>query len=289
MCTLALLLSLMALLLAPAARARELKLATWDLGWFTLRPDGDPSLPDGVLPKRAQDVALLARYAAALHADIVAFQGVDGPDAAALLFPPSDYVIHMTEDAVLQRTGFAVRRDLKLTPEPDVTALDPFVHARYHLRSGADIGLRLQQGGVLRLLSVHLKSGCQTSALTDTDEPACATLALQADALRDWMVARRDAGEPFLLLGDFARVMDGDDAFLAILQQATPLLRATAHRASPCWGGEKFVDHILAGGAAQGWLRPDSLRVMAYRETEAAWRTRLSEHCPVTVRLDLPD
>lgn len=278
------------LVLAPSAVfARDIKLATWDLGWFTLRPVGDPSLPEGVLPKAAEDVTVLARYAAALQADIIAFQGVDGPQAAALLFSPAGYLIHMTGDAVLQRTGFAVRRDLPVTAEPDVTQLDPYQHARYRLRSGADIALRLHEGGALRLLSVHLKSGCRAFPLTDEDKPACATLARQADALRDWMSARRDAGEPFVVLGDFGRVMEGDDAFLATLQQATPLLRATDHRASPCWGGEKFVDHILAGGAARQWLRPDSLRVMAYRETEAAWRTRLSEHCPVTLRLDIPD
>ncbi len=280
---------LLTLLLAPAAWAREIKIATWDLGWLTLRADGDPSLPDGVLPKRAEDVARLARYAAALQADIVAFQGVDGPEAAALLFPPPAYVVHITGDAVLQRTGFAVRRDLPIIREPDVTELDPYEHAKFHLRSGADIGLRLPEGGVLRLLSVHLKSGCRVFALTDADKPACTTLARQADALRDWIAARRDAGEPFVVLGDFGRVMEGDDLFLATLQQAAPLLRATEHRASPCWGGEKFVDHILAGGAARQWLRPDTLRVMAYRETETGWQSRLSEHCPVTVRLVLPD
>ena len=36
---------LLLLLLAAPARAAELKLATWNLEWLTLRPAGDPALP----------------------------------------------------------------------------------------------------------------------------------------------------------------------------------------------------------------------------------------------------
>ncbi len=271
------------------ARARTLTVATWDLGWFTLRPAGDPALPDHVAPKRPDDVARLARYAAALHADVIAFQGVDGAAAAAALFPAARYAIHITQDQVLQRSGFAVRRDLAFRAEPDDTALDPYAHARFPLRSGADLVLDLPGGTTLRLLSVQLKSGCRDFPLTDTGKPACATLAQQADALRDWITARTAAHQAFLILGDFARIMDGDHSFMDRLGPSGPLVRATAHDASPCWGGGNFVDHILAGGAAAGWLRPDTLGVMVFRETGPGWRDRLSSHCPVVVRLRLPD
>jgi len=136
---------------------------------------------------------------------------------------------------------------------------------------------------------VHLKGGCRDLPFATPDRPACATLSRQAAALRDWMQARTRAAEPFLVLGDFARVMDGGDDLASRLAASGPLLRATAGRASPCWGGERFVDHIIAGGAAAGWLQVASLRVLAYRETAAEWRTRLSDHCPVSVRLQWPD
>ena len=88
-------------------------------------------------------------------------------------------------------------------------------------------------------------------------------------------------------MGDLNRRMDGRDELLAGLNQAAPLLRVTEGRASPCWGGASFIDHILAGGAARGWVEPNSLRVLVYREGAEA-KERLSDHCPVSVRLQLP-
>ena len=76
---------LLLLLLAAPARAAELKLATWNLEWLTLRPAGDPALPDNVRPKSADAHAALQRYARQLDADVVAFQEVDGADAARFL------------------------------------------------------------------------------------------------------------------------------------------------------------------------------------------------------------
>jgi hypothetical protein len=82
--------------------------------------------------------------------------------------------------------------------------------------------------------------------------------------------------------------MDGRDPFLAALRETAPLVRATEGHSSPCWGAEAFIDHILAGGAARDWMRPESLRVLRYRETGAEWKERLSDHCPVSVRLAVP-
>ncbi len=279
----------MALFWPAAAGARTLTIATWDLGWFTQRPQGDPALPERVGPKRPEDVTRLAHYAAALNADVVAFQGIDGPAAAASLFPAADYALHLTADPVLQRSGFAVRTGFPFTANPDDTDLDPYPDAKFRLRSGADITLQLAAGTALRLLSVQLKSGCRDFPLADATKPACVTLALQADALHDWIADREAAGEAFLILGDFARVMDDDPSFMARLGPPGSLTRATEHFASPCWGGGNFVDHIVAGGAARGWIRPRTLRVMAFRETGAAWRDRLSGHCPVSITLQIPD
>ncbi len=282
---------LAALLLALPAAAAELKLATWNIEWLTTRPTGDPALPRDVQVKSREDIALLRRYAEQLDADVVAFQEVDGEAAARLVFPADRYALHFTRDRVVQRTGFAVRRAIPFTANPDLAALDLDPTAPHRLRSGADITLRVGTN-LLRLLNVHLKTGCREDPLARSPRPQCDQLRRQLPVLQGWIAERRRESAGFVLMGDFNRWMDGRDAkdgFSAALQSIAPLARATEGRSSTCWGGGGFVDHILAGGPARGWLVPDSLRVMVYRETGQAWKERLSDHCPVSARFRLPD
>jgi endonuclease/exonuclease/phosphatase family metal-dependent hydrolase len=277
---------LLGLYVSAPVFAADLKLATWNLEWLTDRGAGDARLPSDAHPKQPEDFDLLRRYAAELDADVIAIQEVDGPVVAARVFPAENYSIHMTRDHVVQRVGLVVRRGIRYSVNPDVTGLD--VDPGRQLRSGADITLDLAHGP-LRVLAVHLKTGCFDERLTRTTHRTCAELSAQIPPLQDWIAARTAEGVPFAILGDFNRHMDGRDQFWAALRQVAPLTRATEGRASPCWGGEAFIDHILLGGAAREWLQPDTLRVLTYRETGDAWKERLSDHCPVSVRLHVPD
>jgi endonuclease/exonuclease/phosphatase family metal-dependent hydrolase len=277
---------LLACFAVTRAQARDLKVATWNLEWLTARPAGDPALPADVQPKTAPDWAVLRAYASQLDADVVALEEVDGPGIAAQLFPPDRYQLFFTRDHVIQRVGIAVKLGIPAQQNADLAALDVYPEARFRLRSGADVTLTLPSGP-LRFLAVHLKTGCQRDPLDKTDRKQCQTLRQQLPPLQGWIAQRRVEGAPFVLLGDFNRWMDGSDGFLAGLQQAAPLLRATEGHDSPCWGGEHFIDHILAGGAASGWMDPASLRVLVYREG-ADRKEHLSDHCPVSVRFHLP-
>ena len=274
-------------LLALPAAARDLKIATWNLEWLTLRSARDAALPEDVTPKGPEGRANLRRYAKVLDADIVAFQEVDGAEAAAEVFPPDRYALYMTRDRVVQRTGFAVRLDLHVEQNPDLIGLDVYPGARFRLRSGADITVDTP-GGQLRLLNVHLKTGCHEARLS-TPSRTCETLRRQVPALQGWIAQRREEGVPYVLLGDFNRRMDKPDDLLFALNTAAPLLRATEGQGSPCWGGASFIDHIFAGGAARGWMQPQTLRVLVYRETGPEAKESLSDHCPVSVRLTMPD
>ena len=272
--------------LAWPAWAADLKMATWNMEWLTARSAGDPILPDDVVPKTAEDRAVLRGYATALKADIVALQEVDGPAIAATVFPPDRYTLYFTHDDVVQRVGVAVRNDIRVQQNPDLTGLDVIPGAKYHLRSGADLTLQLPSGPI-RLLAIHLKTGCQRDRLDTSRRPQCATLRSQVPVLQGWIAQRRREGVPFIILGDFNRWMDASDGLLAALEESAPMTRATEGHDSPCWGGEHFIDHILAGGAARGWVDTSSLRVLVYHE-DVGRKEHLSDHCPVSVRFHLP-
>ena len=268
------------------AQAADLKVATWNMEWLTARLAGDAELPADVQPKTPADVKVLRAYAAQLNADVVAMEEVDGPVIAAAVFPPDQYALFFTDDHVVQRVGFAVRLGIPVHRNPDLVGLDLYPDARFHLRSGADLTLDLPSGP-LRILAIHLKTGCQRDALASSSRPQCATLRGQAPVVAGWIAQRRREGVPFIVLGDFNRWMTGTDDMLAMFQAASPLVQATAGHDNPCWGGAHFIDHILAGGAAAAWLDPSSLRVLVYREGPDR-KEHLSDHCPVSARFHLP-
>lgn len=286
------LLLLLLLLLAPAVRAQpEIKLATWNIAWLTLKPANHPDLPPGLVPRRESDFALLRGYAARLDADIVALQEIDGEAAAARVFDPARYDFHLTAEADIQRPGFAIRRSLRFLRNPDLAALDLRAGARRSLRRGADVTVTLPGGQPLRLLSVHLNAGCREEPL-ETGAAECESLARQGRILGEWVAARRREGIAFAILGDFNRRIGPGDGFLRLVEGEEPLARPTAGFSSPCWatarGGWPFISHILAGGPAREWIVPGSLAVLVYAERDRSFRDRLSDHCPVSIRLRPP-
>jgi endonuclease/exonuclease/phosphatase family metal-dependent hydrolase len=269
--------------LPAIGNATEIKIATWNLNWLTTRLAGDRGLPADVKPRGDDDFAHLAEYARELNADLVAFQEVDGFAAATKIFNRDQYSIHLTHDHVVQRVGIAVRRGLKYDVNPDVVGL-----SANHLRSGADITVHFGAAD-LRILAVHLKTGCPGQPLAKTHDRACLELRDQIPVVSEWIAARQQEGVPFVVLGDFNRRMNDRDAMIAGLRQSGPLVRATEGQSSPCWGAEDFIDHILAGGGATGWMEANTLRVLVYKETDPAMKDRLSDHCPVSIRFMVPD
>ncbi|MBP0466246.1 endonuclease/exonuclease/phosphatase family protein [Roseomonas sp. PWR1] len=284
------LLALLLLLLALPAAAQELKIAAWNIEWLTTKPAGHPDLPQGRPTRTPEDFARLRAHAERLAADVVAIQEVDGPLAAARVFDATRYDFHFPAETDTQRAGFAWRRGLNVTRNPDVSALDLVPTARRSLRRGADITVRAGEGPPIRLLSIHLDGGCAQGSVRRPDSRDCQNLGRQAEILRDWIAERRREGIAFVILGDFNRRIGRGDEFLAVLEEAAPLVNPADGLRNTCDAGSgrvrPFIDHILLGGPARSWLVRDSFRVMLYAERDPALRERLSDHCPISLRLD---
>ncbi len=271
-----------------AVHAADIKISTWNLNWLTTTPAHYADLPQDVHPRAPADIARLAAFATKLDADIVAFEEVDGAATAARLFAPTAYTLLTIHQDVLQQVGLAVRRPIIAHQNDDLAALDVEPPAAPHrLRHGLDASLTFPNGATLRVLALHLKTGCLTDNLGTSTRRDCALFARQVPLVAAWVHARAAQGIPFVVLGDFNRDFDTPETLLAALANAAPLLRVTAGQSDPCWGQSPFIDHIFLGGAARDWLVPGSLRVLTYHSTDTDDEHRLSDHCPVSVRLSI--
>src|ERR1700733_9619328 len=149
-----------------SAFGADYKISTWNLNWLTTVPTHYSELPADVHPRASSDVVRLAGFAVKLDADVVAFEEVDGAATAAQLFPPARYALLTIHQDVLQQVGLAVRRPSCVQQNEDLAGLDVDPpRAPHRLRHGLDATLTFPGGATLRVLAVHLKTGCHTDAL----------------------------------------------------------------------------------------------------------------------------
>lgn len=257
-----------------------LKLATWNLEWLNAEPGKGP------VKRSEADYALLRQYAKRLDADVVAFQEVDGEAAAARVFANDTYELHVAEQTTAQRTGFAVRKTVPVTRNPDYLELDVG-----GMRAGTDVTVALHDQAV-RLLSVHLKSGCFDAPLTDRSN-ACKKLSLQLPKLEAWIDARAMEGAPFAVLGDFNRRLfqRADEPFWKEIDDASPpeadLSAPTSGQTPRCWDQEfaQFIDHIVLSKSGHALLKAESFTQHVYDASDKPKKSVLSDHCPLSVVL----
>lgn len=336
---------------SAAATADPITIATWNLAWLADNPltspeqvkkcqDQDKAGID--LAKRAPEACQkgspfrladayvdLARQVKRLNFDIIGMQELQSQEAAKLILgdrpiSPADqkaavdagtYKVVVNPDGGWQRVGLAVKTNL-LKPGEELIAV-PFKEigapvTRDH-RSALDVSVPLSTGVTLRILVVHLKSSCHRVSL-ETDTADCKELAAQAPILENWIQKRKEDGKPFLVLGDFNRVLASSmeheqcksgavckkrslkswlDENSADLE---PVLIPTADaRHVPECGFKKdltLIDQILLGGTAERAYIAGSVRSHPYFDQEnravAKEKVRhLSDHCPVSIQLNL--
>lgn len=273
---------------SPPAAARPLKLASWNLE-FLAEKDGV-----GCQPRGAADYAAMKRIADGLDADVIAFQEAESIAAAARVFDPARFTIvmearegapsgtcggeHKDQQVIRQAVGFAIRKALAFDRHPDVTSL---MRSNAQLRSGVDITLRAPGRAPIRLLAVHLKSGC----FSGTDAKACPVLLDQIPALEAWIDAAARGPDRFAVLGDWNRrlTLPGDMVWTEI-DDGQPanadLLLADAGTPPACDPRyDSFIDHIVLDKRAATGLA-------GFGETRyAPGEKHYSDHCPVAVTL----
>ena len=265
---------------SPRTEGGDLRIASWNIAWLAARDR------EGTVPRGESDYTRLRRYAERLDPDVVGLQELEGVAAARRVFDPDRYAFAFAAGGgSAQRAGFAWKRGLRVTRHPDVASLALGGKSR----AGADITVHTPRGD-LRLLSIHLKSGCPGGRL-DPAETACRLLAEQGRALETWVDARAREGAAFAVLGDFNRRFSARDPFWTDLDDSDPpeadLLDAGFGSRPPCWNGRfrQYIDHIVLSRTAAGWLVPGSFAQRVYDAADASWEPVLSDHCPIEVTL----
>lgn len=228
--------------------AGEITLANWNIQ--TLVYPGDPKT---VFPedyrREAGDYADLIRWRDNTGAGVFLLQEVSSPAALDAVFPVAEGWTHCisgqyamaqglppgpvctrpgetahkpTGDDRFQHTAIAIRPGTAVTLGPIADYQDLNVRSmdgkeERDLRWGLDA--TLEAGGeTLRVLIVHMKSGCFDDQIQRKfwENPpalpparlACETLGRQLYPLRAWVEARDVAGEKWMLAGDFNRRLD---------------------------------------------------------------------------------
>ncbi len=232
----------LALVITPfpvAGADRAFTLASWNIEHLAAA-DGQ-----GCRERDGTEYQAIRRYLEQIRADVIAFQEVENQRAAARIFPAADYDVYIStrptrtfsqcydgpNRRLMQRTGFAVRKDignrlgLRAVRQADVKALqgahdsgrwgvylvlEPTAGERVRPTSTASTAGPAQPvRAPLHLLSIHLKSSCTYQSWHRRKaNNNCRLLWQQVEVLADWIGARADAGQDFIIAGDFNRQLD---------------------------------------------------------------------------------
>lgn len=304
------------------ATGAGLSLATWNLEWL-MTPQTQAELSarcqrqqprshERALPctpgrkpppaRTQADLDALARTAQALQSahrvDVVALQEVDGPEAARQVFRQGWKLDCFERRAHPQKVGFAIREGVPYRCNSELSDLDVDGGSR----AGADLTLYPGTAREVRLLNVHLKSGCFRGDLDRAFGP-CRGLQRQAPVVEAWLDQRVRDGVAFAILGDFNRHLDQDERRSAGPDEAAPLnllpawsddqpRGAVLHRATagerylPCDADDRhsrYIDDILLseGLKARHENRRATLRLTRLPYDPQDRGRQLSDHCPL--------
>lgn len=270
--------------------AMDLRIATWNLEHLNHTDDA------GCVPREQADYDAIADRIREIDPDVVAFQEVENADAALRVFPATHWHVEVSARPETpaarecwrltgnylhhQATGFAIRKEIAYQRNEDLQSLGDPASDRW----GTDITV-IFGDRQLRLLSLHLKSGCW-SAEQDSNEArmlTCTTLRNQIHEVRAWADRREDEGTAFGILGDFNRrlAVSDDWAWSALSPESSPLDLLTAEIEYQCDPRfEEHIDHIVLDADAAALLVPESTREWYPRDDHP-------DHCAISADLQV--
>jgi endonuclease/exonuclease/phosphatase family metal-dependent hydrolase len=290
---------LFSLMYVSPSYSQELKVASWNIAWLGSHEYNK---------RKSTDYEQLAVYAKQLDADVIALQEVESGEWAKKVFG-NEYDFYFSTKDWVQRVGVAVKKSAGLTVvAKEYTDLDVG-----RVRNGMDLTLS-RNGKELKLLAVHLKSGCFTDPLddktvammpssSDKDEKrkfACSTLSKQIEPLENWVDKQAKNNKAFIVLGDFNRRFSQDISNKYAEDQGLwqalddegneSLWTPTATKNSDCWGGyyKDYIDHVVFNPSAKSMYVNDSFEQLVFKEKYTKELSRsLTDHCPISVKLAL--
>jgi endonuclease/exonuclease/phosphatase family metal-dependent hydrolase len=325
----------------PVATEDRAKFVSWNIQELA----ADKQIYDRPL-RTAEEFATLREYRNCLQGDVFALQEVASPKAVAQVFPTDDYDICFSGQKNADELGLAPAYDPAaiegIRPDcfskgdvlPGEVTDRAFQYVALTVRRGSGIaivemrdvpaisqinpedgrqtrwGLEavVERNGLrLRLLIVHLKSGCAAGPITDDlgQDEDCPGLAKQLPHLKAWIDKAAAETEPFMIIGDFNRRLDLEDPVVLPTDMMDVLNGATTTSTSDdlalshtptakefkCWPddfpSQRFsIDFFVADAKAGALLLKDSDWKWCYQhdiDLGTPKPQRPSDHCPIQV------
>jgi len=291
--------SLFLLTIQPLHASENLTIATWNIYWLTDSKHNQ---------REANHYDRLKYYARLLDADVIALQEVENTSQARQVFG-TEYEYYFSNrrgGPGTQRVGVAIRKTTSLTVSSVREYKDLDVGG---VRYGLDLILTRNDLSI-RLLVVHLKSGCFSENLAETatvnfsqkKKKACEKLRKQRQALEQWIDMRATETIPFVVLGDFNRRFEIEDVKQYTDDQGLwpaiddpesdnpyeDLTRINDDFKPQCWNSKfgHYIDHIVIDPRAKSLVISNSFRELVYEETSyQKYYKFLSDHCPISIKL----
>jgi len=271
-----------------------LRMVTWNVEHLAWPRD------TGCRPRTEEEWTALQAYARGLDADIVALQEVASLEAVAALFPPDQWQLFISERAdsepyecrdnghpsTQQKVAFAVANDIEVLGKDGMPALGLDLPG---LRHGLALSLATSMGP-LRLLNVHMKSGCFVDNYAREESEACQTFSRQAPILDAWIEDMERTGQPFMVLGDFNHRLSApyNELTRLITQRSdgspSTVVNATAQLIGCHPWYPAAIDHILMGNMQDPAL-VTTAQVHPFETMDP--EVMLSDHCAVSLTMEV--